>query len=612
MRTLSQEIDIPGYKSSDDNSLPDMTELPVSKWPSPPKFAIANHFFIGSLPEELLDATWAEMLMCSLITVIAQTHIMHGGQHCSIRSHLILFDAVPGPPATLLPIQLNQDTLYQIVLAGPSTDEQMARICKLHALHHGKVTDLLAFYKRCNQWYASIELNHSLLDSLPNDADDFVPEGVFEHASELSSHDAEAVDRQQASVGGYSGDLVCINDAETTAYLERSVLFMPTIANLTEQQEQETIDRYESKVTQQKSTLQSSNGQPQFEVRSSSKFANPIDPSIDAKTHPHLFPYGPGYSGEPNHRVSCSKLECTRHFSMLSSRRFAQDKYYGMTSFDRLSLERGYTHATMSCKARPSQHAAINAITSAELRQGIRNRRRRQTGRAPRFNQATTPAVQQMLRHVECSAAQVWGSNAERRWHRRNAFATCDAYGQPALFVTVTPKSDSTLAIAYYAGAVAVDSLFDANYREHMLSDMECRRLSLLDDMASARLFVRLVNAFLTVALGFDASKHLPHREGGLFGHVKAYYGMVETQGRGTLHMHLILWLYGAPRTTTECQQRKDNNVEYETMLLDYADSVVTNTLPVDVVGQSCASCGNSGPSFEQLPIPASAKQTPF
>jgi len=61
-----------------------------------------------------------------------------------------------------------------------------------------------------------------------------------------------------------------------------------------------------------------------------------------------------------------------------------------------------------------------------------------------------------------------------------------------------------------------------------------------------------------------------------------------------------------------EPQPSANNNAEYETMLLDYADSVVTNTLPVDVVGQSCASCGNSGPSFEQLPIPASAKQTPF
>ncbi|RHZ07334.1 hypothetical protein DYB26_014252, partial [Aphanomyces astaci] len=40
---------------------PDFSEIPVESWPLPPKHAIANHFFVGELPDELFKATWAEM-----------------------------------------------------------------------------------------------------------------------------------------------------------------------------------------------------------------------------------------------------------------------------------------------------------------------------------------------------------------------------------------------------------------------------------------------------------------------------------------------------------------------------------------------------------------------
>ncbi|KZS99437.1 uncharacterized protein LAESUDRAFT_667987 [Laetiporus sulphureus 93-53] len=33
----------------------------------------------------------------------------------------------------------------------------------------------------------------------------------------------------------------------------------------------------------------------------------------------------------------------------------------------------------------------------------------------------------------------------------------------------------------------------------------------------------------------------------GVLGHVKSYFGVVESQGRGTLHLHLFVWLQGAP-----------------------------------------------------------------
>ncbi len=38
-----------------------------------------------------------------------------------------------------------------------------------------------------------------------------------------------------------------------------------------------------------------------------------------------------------------------------------------------------------------------------------------------------------------------------------------------------------------------------------------------------------------------------PLCEGGIFGHVKAFIACPETNGRGSLHVHYILWIHGFP-----------------------------------------------------------------
>jgi hypothetical protein len=58
---------------------------------------------------------------------------------------------------------------------------------------------------------------------------------------------------------------------------------------------------------------------------------------------------------------------------------------------------------------------------------------------------------------------------------------------------------------------------------------------------AAAQFFDIMISNFLDIILGYG--KPGP----GLFGSCEAYYGMVEAQGRGTLHCHLLIWLEGNP-----------------------------------------------------------------
>lgn len=52
----------------------------------PPKDAIGNGFYVGTLPQDSKHTAWPEHLMTQLVTVVAQTRIMRGYQHRAIRS----------------------------------------------------------------------------------------------------------------------------------------------------------------------------------------------------------------------------------------------------------------------------------------------------------------------------------------------------------------------------------------------------------------------------------------------------------------------------------------------------------------------------------------------
>ncbi len=48
--------------------------------------------------------------------------------------------------------------------------------------------------------------------------------------------------------------------------------------------------------------------------------------------------------------------------------------------------------------------------------------------------------------------------------------------------------------------------------------------------------------------IGFDLEKRLPKENGGLFGVPKAFAGGIESQGKRTSHVYMIVFLAGFPR----------------------------------------------------------------
>jgi hypothetical protein len=146
-----------------------------------------------------------------------------------------------------------------------------------------------------------------------------------------------------------------------------------------------------------------------------------------------------------------------------------------------------------------------------------------------------------------------------------------------------------------------------------MPSKSELREATLKNDCASARLFMRYVDAFIKFGMGIDpkTKKQMPHR--GLFGAVGAYFSMVETQGRGTLHIHFLIWLSDCPANSAAVEEKlKSSDAGRFTKSVEsYVRTIVTNTLPLNLSRHRCSRCGASFSHVVALPIPESARKDP-
>lgn len=116
----------------------------------------------------------------------------------------------------------------------------------------------------------------------------------------------------------------------------------------------------------------------------------------------------------------------------------------------------------------------------------------------------------------------------------------------PSLWITINPTDIHDPIAQVMTGAeINLDS-FDPSSRP----DASTRLTRIANDpYAAARFFHFIIRVLLEEVFGIKQAGQRSDlkRKKGVMGTVEAYIGTVEAQGRGTLHLHMIIWLSGAP-----------------------------------------------------------------
>ncbi|KAF9489760.1 hypothetical protein BDN71DRAFT_1435175 [Pleurotus eryngii] len=159
----------------------------------------------------------------------------------------------------------------------------------------------------------------------------------------------------------------------------------------------------------------------------------------------------------------------------------------------------------------------------------------------------SNPTIQLFQKHLTGLRAKVMGTDESWYSIRSQIWGCTLANGPPSLWLMINPSDINDPIAQALAGE---DINLDDFVAEHG-PDATTHSINITSDPFTASEFFHLtIKAMLEhlFSLSSDkrSSKARLKRKPGIVGTVKAYISTVEVQGRGMLHLHLLIWLEGA------------------------------------------------------------------
>ena len=195
---------------------------------------------------------------------------------------------------------------------------------------------------------------------------------------------------------------------------------------------------------------------------------------------------------------------------------------------------------------------ALSNLSSAELVQACSVLGKGAGLKEALSNEAVSANVKSALRSMLISNAYVIGSDAHRTTLRHVSTSYRTLFGPPLVFATPNIADTRSLAVSLmYEGAdVTKWRLLEEN-APVMPSTEEMLRRVAADPVAQATVTNLMLELFLEHVVGVLPRQGCPGVSDGVaasgavgaFGLVRAYFGPVESQGRGGIHPHIHLWL---------------------------------------------------------------------
>ncbi|KAF6804443.1 hypothetical protein CPLU01_16056, partial [Colletotrichum plurivorum] len=330
-----------------------------------------------------------------------------------------------------------------------------------------------------------------------------------------------------------------------------------------------------------------SNSEPVIRATRGGAFSDSFDPAFFPMAFPTLFPYGSGGPrlAEENLRTGVLAGQNEAPRDLVSSRNLALDRWA------RLVLQR---HG-----ARFSAHPVFSFLV---FNMGVRSRNNRvsmirvqqpdfahsqrllsalEPGRLEaavkqlqETRRTTDEAVNELLRQLSHFGHRQPFSKENRLTMRRKIQSFILKHGLPSIWITINPDDIvnpvklKLAAFNKHERPAAEAFLADLNRGYKKLA------LAIADPVSAAIFFHREVSMFFEhyVRVGKES----------VFGRISEYFGAVETNERGALHLHGLLWLEGNISMPSFLEDAKAEDAgTWRSRVAEYADSVFSEVLDV-------------------------------
>ncbi|KAF1807901.1 hypothetical protein P152DRAFT_469269 [Eremomyces bilateralis CBS 781.70] len=330
--------------------------------------------------------------------------------------------------------------------------------------------------------------------------------------------------------------------------------------------------------------------EPYIVVSRGEDFADSLDARFFAKTFPTLFPVGRGGPRQADESIEdvtgamdvgveagvrVRGLIRSRNMSLEAWAKLVLQRHGGRFASHHIFAFLVFNVGVRSRNRRVSM-VSVTRKNFAEVERIVRslNPERLEAAKAEleASRKTSDEAVNQLLRSLSLYGFRQPMSRESRLNMRRKIQSLIIRDGIPAIWFTLNPN-DITNPIKLRLAAYRTR---DPEEAEAFLTSLDLAykraRLAISDPLSSAIFFHREISLFFEhyVKTGKDS----------VFGRINRYFGAVETNERGALHVHGLLWLQGNMELSSILQDHnREDQVAYQERVAQYVDSVFTEDL---------------------------------
>jgi hypothetical protein len=179
-------------------------------------------------------------------------------------------------------------------------------------------------------------------------------------------------------------------------------------------------------------------------------------------------------------------------------------------------------------------------------------------------------AVVKLMNYISYVSDHVPGSIGDVNSMRNQIRSKIICDGLPHFFATVNPADAHNPIAQLQAGReVDLDSIFHALDTDDSEAKTRARIIA-ENPVAGAEFFHLIITKFFGILLGAERVTKI-----GVLGKTQGWYAVVETQVRGSLHLHILIWIDGAPSSPLCMKEMINANQEFKDRFLKWYDDVI-------------------------------------
>lgn len=275
--------------------------------------------------------------------------------------------------------------------------------------------------------------------------------------------------------------------------------------------------------------------------------------------YPSLFCFGRGAPEDQSRSVPINFQEHVRYFLSYNDRRFEKNHSFIFVIFNILQRRQACFQAKLIASKPYFKNTSheINTLTSEDIQKALENNM--QKNNSTELNNPTG----HLFRHIKTIGGRVMGSAYSRTALRTKLHALIYNQGLPHIFLTLNPADIHSPLALYFAGEDIDLDNFQAN---KMMDTYKRAAIIASHPVATAKSFHTLISNIINTLI-----------VGGILGPIKAYFGTVESQGRGSLHLHLLVWLDLSMKPVDFRKKIKDP--KFRDKLKSYLEDVIKEDL---------------------------------